>query len=341
MIESPSISIIIPVYQVSDYIIACLGSVSNQSYEGKLECILVDDCGADNSIALANEFIHSYHGPIAFCICSHSSNKGLSSARNTGMHKATGDYLLFLDSDDELMPDAIKNLSLPLVNEKYDIVVGQVKVSGSKIDYNCSLAIGTILRGDAIRDAYAKRLITTMACNKLYSRKMLKQKSHTFYEGIIHEDELWSLNVYMSAQSLYIIGEQTYLYKIRANSIVTNSQKNTRIASLHIIACKMQEYLVKHKETTNALLLLRVESFKSNILKELLPNKTQFKMEYLQLRETDPKDWFGFLKQYKFGFIKQLRMIHYALPPNCGYAYHYIWLLLEKSFTSKNNSIKQ
>lgn len=65
------ISIIVPVYNVQDYIQECFDSVVHQTYDGAVECIIVDDCGTDESIAIANSFIKTYNGPVSLRIVSH------------------------------------------------------------------------------------------------------------------------------------------------------------------------------------------------------------------------------------------------------------------------------
>ena len=85
-----TVSIIIPVYNVAPYIEACLKSVMGQTYTGLMECIVVDDCGTDNSMAIVERVIDEYDGAIHFHIEHHHSNRGLSAARNTGIAKANG-----------------------------------------------------------------------------------------------------------------------------------------------------------------------------------------------------------------------------------------------------------
>ena len=99
-----TVSIIIPVYQVKNYIERCITSVISQSYNhSAIECILVDDCGIDNSIMLAQKCIDNYKGDMQFKIIHNKHNCGLSVSRNNGMEIATGDYLFFLDSDDYII----------------------------------------------------------------------------------------------------------------------------------------------------------------------------------------------------------------------------------------------
>ena len=95
-----TISVIIPVYQVSDYVERCLRSVMQQTYS-HFECILVDDATEDDSIGKCERMIAEYEGDISFRILHHQQNRGLSAAHNTGIDAAKGDYLLFVDSDDK------------------------------------------------------------------------------------------------------------------------------------------------------------------------------------------------------------------------------------------------
>ena len=96
------VSIIIPIYKVESYIERCITSVLRQTYRN-LEVILVDDCTPDSSMEIAKAVINENQNcGMNFVFLKHDHNFGLSAARNTGINAATGDYLFFLDSDDEL-----------------------------------------------------------------------------------------------------------------------------------------------------------------------------------------------------------------------------------------------
>lgn len=118
------ISILIPVYNVEGFILRCLESVANQTYQGDMECIIVDDCGTDNSIDIAQRFIQSYKGPIIFKIIHHNKNRGLAAARNTGVQASSGIFITHLDSDDWLEPQAIELLYKRQTETEADIVSG-------------------------------------------------------------------------------------------------------------------------------------------------------------------------------------------------------------------------
>ena len=103
------ISIVIPIYRVEKYIGECLDSIIIQEHEGiDLECILINDCTPDKSVEVVVKKLQNYHGRINFIIKHHNVNRGQCAARNTGSEYATGDYILFVDSDDTLAPGALQ-----------------------------------------------------------------------------------------------------------------------------------------------------------------------------------------------------------------------------------------
>lgn len=120
------VSVIIPVYNVEEYIKPCINSLLEQNYN-HLECLFINDRSTDKSQSIIDEFLEKYNGKIIFRTIFHKENKGLSAARNTGIMNAQGDYILFLDSDDMLLPNALENLIG--VAKKFnlpDLVVGDI-----------------------------------------------------------------------------------------------------------------------------------------------------------------------------------------------------------------------
>lgn len=122
MMNLPSISILIPVYNVEKYIADCTKSVMAQTYTGKMECIIVDDCSTDNSITIAEMLIAEYQGPITFHILHHENNRGLAAARNTAVEAAQGDFIVHIDSDDWVEPTMIEELVAKQLETNADIV---------------------------------------------------------------------------------------------------------------------------------------------------------------------------------------------------------------------------
>lgn len=89
------ISIIVPMYQVEQYLAICLKSITDQTMTDGVECILVDDCGSDRSLFIAKDFIEHYQGNVLFRIVEREKNGGLSAARNSGIDVASGEYVYF------------------------------------------------------------------------------------------------------------------------------------------------------------------------------------------------------------------------------------------------------
>ena len=101
---------------VAAYIERCVTSVIKQTYRN-FECVIVDDASQDDSIIRCEQLIETYTGSVKFRVLHHQQNRGLSAARNTGIDAVTGDYLFFLDSDDEISPDCIEKLIGPVLND--------------------------------------------------------------------------------------------------------------------------------------------------------------------------------------------------------------------------------
>lgn len=220
MIKLPKISIIIPIYNVEEYITECLQSVMRQTYKGAIECILVDDCGTDNSIAIAEQLIAEYKGPIEFRILHHEHNRGLSAARNTGTDAATGDYIYYLDSDDYISDDCIEVLAEPLKEIEYDMVVGNYEAFGGEWNSALYQEEGPVLNREEIEEALYYKSIYTMSWNKLISMSLLRNSDIQFKEGILHEDELWTFEISIVLNSVNVIKKTTYYYRIRTDSII-------------------------------------------------------------------------------------------------------------------------
>ena len=215
------VSVIIPIYNVSPYVERCLYSVLNQTYED-LDLILIDDCGTDNSMNIVSNIIEKYVGNKKISVFKHERNRGLSAARNTGIKNATGDYLLFLDSDDEIPLNAVEMMLEP-TKENLDFVVGNIKVFGSDMfRFNFSLPSGLVIGNDSILDSYIEGKWYSMSVNKLIRKDFVLKNDLFFKEGILHEDELWSFKLALKANRMYVLRDYTYNCYIRNDSITGN-----------------------------------------------------------------------------------------------------------------------
>lgn len=220
-----SISIIIPIYNVEKYILLCLQSVANQTKTDGIECILVDDCGTDNSVALAQMFIDDYTGNIKFSLISHKKNGGLSSARNTGIENASGEYLYFLDSDDEISPNCMEIMwKFVSMYGKVDMVQGSFFETGR--EYR-TLSRYRFPKMTNDRKQIKSFLLTyegdiVGAQSRLIRKDVLIQHHLFFKEGIIHEDNYWTFFLAKFITSMAFCPVRTYYHRCNLNSITVN-----------------------------------------------------------------------------------------------------------------------
>lgn len=229
-----AISVIVPVYNVSIYIERCMMSILQQTYN-HFECILVDDATPDDSIEKCKALIGKYDGPISFRIVRHERNKGLSAARNTGTSIALGDYILYVDSDDEISHDCIEKLVAPIEQDNtIELVVGNVdeRTDGYDGPLSSPHTHGEIyLRtNEEVRHYYFdKKIITTTAWNKLIKKDFLNQYTLSFKDGQYWEDALWMFYILKHVSNVYLINDVTYIYYRRPDSITTSMNQKRRL----------------------------------------------------------------------------------------------------------------
>ena len=258
------VSIIIPTYNVASYIIECLESVASQTYRGSLECIVVDDCGTDDSIALADNFIQHYSGKIDFRILHRQKNGVLSAARNTGLNEAKGEFVYFLDSDDYITPDCIESLvEVAKHFPKVEIVQGGIVNTKGTIIYDSTRFKTPQLLEDR-KDIYSKLVfgeLPVSSWNKLIRRDFLKENSIDFYEGVIHEDVDFLYKLAAHVTSFALCPVITYCYRVqREGSILstTNDDRSTQSRILVYNACLDKKMKMPFRKLLTRSIFLRL-----------------------------------------------------------------------------------
>lgn len=219
-ILSVSVSIVIPIYKVEAYIADCLQSVCAQTYS-QLEVILVNDATPDDSMEQAAPWIEKLRERFEVKVVTHEHNRGLSAARNTGINEATGDWIYFLDSDDEITPNCIELLVKEV--EKHpdvDFVIGNVEFVGATWNFPLRCDAYVVGNENILRD-YTTNKWYMMAVNRLYSKNYIKKNNLYFKKGLLHEDELYSFQVASTAQAMAAVYENTYIYKVRTEGSIT------------------------------------------------------------------------------------------------------------------------
>lgn len=238
-----SISIIIPIYNVELYVKRCLESVMAQECSNvEIECILVDDNSLDNSMLIAERLIDKYVGKIKFVIIRHERNLGLSVARNTGMKYATGEFLMFVDSDDYITVDCIEKLTDPIkINPDLEVVKGN---HIGRAAFKTS-AIPTVpINNDQLLNLLYMSIIHVMVWNTLIKRSLVLKWQLSFKSGLLYEDTLWSVQLFRHVNIFQFVHDITYYYEdITATSQTGILQFGNRTKALSYTIYNVKELL--------------------------------------------------------------------------------------------------
>ncbi len=225
-------SVIVPVYNVERYLPDCFKSLSKQSFQN-FEVLLVDDGSTDSSGALCDEYQKMDGRFRAF----HQPNGGLSAARNTGIRKASGDYLLFLDSDDFLVgADALEKLAVALKPAPdvliYRITEWNEDASTVLSESPTRFEEKKLFRAEEILDSLYTTddgAYVTMAQTKIVRREFCLQNQLLFLEGIYHEDDEWIARLLSASPTVAFSSAAVYGYRHREGSIITSAEEKKAV----------------------------------------------------------------------------------------------------------------
>jgi glycosyltransferase involved in cell wall biosynthesis len=234
----PLVSIIIPIYNVEDYVRECLQSVLKQTYT-QYEVLLINDGSTDKSASICDAFIKQ--NPQNFKLI-HKTNGGLSDSRNLGIKNAEGIYLIFLDSDDYVSPFMLEKLVASLVQNNSDIAccgITEVTETGDKIR---SIPANSVLDPGSysfISEPCVFSKSLPNACNKIFKKTLFIENNVEFPKGLWYEDLATIPKLFYYANSISIIDDELYNYRYRQGSI-------TKTYSLKILDIFTILGLLKH-----------------------------------------------------------------------------------------------
>lgn len=235
------ISLIIPVYNVEEVIERAIISAITQDYPN-LEFILVDDAATDRSYEIACEVIKRYGVEDRTKFVVHPENRGVSCARNSGMDVATGDYVFFMDNDDEFPSnDVISYLASFIAKDgkSPDMISGNFyRVIDGDPAETLAFSSRTYTNNDDIFKSFSRAEFWQTAWGKLVRRDFLIEHNIEFKPGICHEDDLWFFNVARHATSILVKAKIVYNFWLRTGSI-TFTLKEKHAADVVTVAQEM------------------------------------------------------------------------------------------------------
>ena len=213
-------SIIVPFYNVEKYIDRCLDSLFRQTYQD-YEIIMINDGSEDNSENICRNYVEKDNRFILI----NKDNGGLSDARNFGIRNSTGEYLIFVDSDDYIDIDSCELFYNTISkNGSADIITSNIK--SEEINNNVvyekysDIVENTYLSGNEfLKVQLSSNSMRMSACRNIYSRKFIIDNNFLFKFGIYHEDEQWTPRVFLSAKKILSMKNSHYTRVIREGSI--------------------------------------------------------------------------------------------------------------------------
>lgn len=225
----PKLSIIVPIYNVENYLEDCLNSLLNQQYNN-FEVIMVNDGSTDNSEEIMHKFSNKYDNFYAFT----KENGGLGQARNFGVKYATGEYIAFVDSDDIIVEGSYKLMMETILKTDSDFIIGNVVRFNSTKEYPSVLHKKVFSETKLKTNIYKspELLYDTTAWNKIYKMSFWKKHNFKFPEGMLYEDIPVTQPAHFLANSVDVLPNIIYKWRARDFGDQSITQKRTEISNL-------------------------------------------------------------------------------------------------------------
>lgn len=278
----PKVSVIIPVYNTQQYVEEAVRSIMNQTLED-IEIIVVDDCSTDDSPIIVNTLAQQENRII---VLRNTINSGQSVARNVGLSKASGKYIMFFDSDDILDCHCLEKCYDKAIALNLDIVMfdavpfyqGDIKNKSftpkySRTKYITDEAMTGI---DCVALLQKNKAFSASVCLQLFSKDILYGRR--FVEHVYYEDELFTLPIYIDAKAVGCVKESFYLRRIRENSQMTTPLDDKRFQDRIFICHKLLDDSLERDGNVRKLYRRQVLRLLIFTTKQILCSKPKVKL---------------------------------------------------------------
>ena len=305
------VSIIVPVYQVENYLHKCVDSILAQTFTD-FELILVDDGSKDRSGQICDEYAEMDERVKVI----HKENSGPSDTRNRGIEQAAGNYFMFVDSDDYIAPTMVECLYQSILKENADIAACNFLYSfedDRNQDFSTNIQWEVVSGAEIFYNRKNDRSCGywTVVWNKLYKSKVFGKLR--FRAGKYYEDEFWANDIYQMDIKMVTIPECLYYYRQHGNNSMktTNSKKNLDI--LEALQDRIDIYLMDETHAAQAyrVLIYSLEYLEKS--KRMITNREE-KAKYLQA-EKRTKDIVHQLRKRKLTNIQRTSLAFLELAP--------------------------
>ncbi len=279
---SPEISVLVPVYNVSDYIEKCASSLFEQTYN-ELEYIFVDDLSTDDSIDKLLKTAAGYpHRKEQMTIIRHTRNMGIAATRNTALKASRGKYIVFVDSDDYIAPDMVERLYFKAIESNADIVISDIYVKKNN---------ETILIKDRYFENRDQRIKEIIICEKSQAaiwnkliKKSLFERTGYFPENLnFYEDRFLLLKLYFFTNNITKIDQAFYYYVQNNANAITKKRDKMHFESVMMYWNLVESFLLETNQYENQKNVLEKQKVISKIKLITGTNSYKLRKEYANL----------------------------------------------------------
>lgn len=322
--NSPLVSINIPVFKCEKYILRCLESVKKQTYKN-LEIILINDCTPDKSVEIIEKYIQE-NPELNMKLYHNESNQGLSVVRNKGIENSTGKYIYMLDSDDYITQDCIEKLVDTAEIEDSDIVVGETvcfdsKDGQEKMLFPIKTNEKSLSGNQLIFERFVEGDWPIIGPNKLYNRNWIHKNNLKFVKGLFSQDELWAFHCALKLDKIAFRKDMTYIYYLHGESTIYNKKKINFENHQTIVEWFTKGYRESDSKRKQ-LIKRKLIDFKETTLimqwKAMREDETYWKQNYQRLKKSPKLSWSDyFSNEFTIGLKKKNFMQN--LPKEIGF----------------------
>lgn len=302
------VSVIVPVYNVEDYILECLTSIISQTLK-EIEVIVVNDGSKDRSIEKIQHLVEQHENIRVV----QKENGGLSSARNEGLKHATGEYIAFIDSDDFIESDFLEKLYKEAKSQNLDMVCGGYTTYFSSYNQEKKIRNDLLFTSNVISGKEFLKLqlenndYRMEVWDDLYRREFLIENNLIFTENILHEDEEFTPKALLLAKRVKLVETYGYNYRQRENSIMSTKSNIKNIDSIFYIIQKFKASFEQsndalEKECWSRMVLIMCDYYFYKILTSDESKKMQLakKVDFVKISRNLYKNHLTFKQKLKF-----------------------------------------
>ena len=310
MSNKTKVSVIVPIYNVEEYINECLDSLVDQTLD-EIEVLMVNDGSTDSSGKIAEEYADKYEN---FHLLT-KSNGGQGQARNYAIPFVKGEYIAFVDPDDFVSKDAYKKLYDLSENGKHDIITGNVIRFNSKREYT-SILHAKVFKDDITSTHITKNpelIYDTTSCNKLFKTEFWKENDLKFPEGVLYEDIPLTFLAYIKSKSTAVLTDIIYYWRERDGLIKSITQQRTNINNFvdRLYCLKIVDKFIEENVSNETLIYYKYFKWIDLDLKLYINKLDQVNKDYIDQFIPIIKEYIKTIPQHVFKDLRAIDRIKY------------------------------